>query len=71
MEEIRDYKGRLACKGDATTGNIESIYKGHRTKTCLSVGDSFVVERDGIITEVTRISTDAFQVESHTDIECY
>ena len=70
MEEIRDCKGRLVCKGDAQTGEIESIYKGNRTRTCLAVGKSFIVQRDGITTEITRTSNSSLQVQS-CDIECF
>lgn len=31
MEEIRDCLGRLACCGNAATGYVSSLYKGHRT----------------------------------------
>lgn len=65
MEVIRDCKGRVACKGDAATGDVESAYKGHKTRTRLSIGEVFTIERDDIITKVTRISTTAFRVESH------
>lgn len=65
VETIRDCKGRIACKGDAHTGVIEAVYKGHRTRTQLSIGEAFTVEREGIVTEVTRISSTAFRVESH------
>ena len=65
METIRDCKNRVACKGDATTGLVESLYKGFETSTLLSVGAAFVIKRDGVVTKITRISTTAFQVESH------
>lgn len=65
MEEIRDCLGRLACCGDAATGYISSLYKGHRTTAYLSVGETFIVERDPTRTEVTRITTSAFEVHSY------
>ncbi len=64
MEDIRDFKGRLACKGDAGTGLIESVFKGCRTRTRLPFGEVFTVERDGIVTDVTRLNDHAFHVES-------
>lgn len=65
MEEIRDCKGRLACKGNAETGAIVCMYKGYKTSTNLGVGDKFTIEREGIETVITRISPLAFAVESH------
>ena len=65
METFRDCKNRVACMGDATTGLVESLYKGVKTRTELPVGAVFTVERDHVITKITRISTTAFQVESH------
>ena len=63
MEEIRDCKGRLACKGNAATGFVEAIYKGQKTRTTLPVGETFTIEREGVVTKVIRISTTAFKIE--------
>lgn len=65
MEEIRDCHGRLACCGDATTGYISSLYKGHRTTAFLAVGETFTVERDDARTDVIRISASAFKVKRY------
>ena len=65
MEEIRDYRGRLACCGNAATGYISSLYKGHRTTVYLSVGETFTVERDDAKTDVTRVTTSSFKVCSY------
>lgn len=65
METFRDCKNRIACMGDAATGLVESLYKGCKTRTLLPIGAAFTVERDEVITKVTRISTTAFQVESY------
>lgn len=68
MEEIRDCMNRLACKGNAATGFVESVYKGQKTRTRLAIGETFTIERSGIVTNVKRISTTAFQVESQHNI---
>lgn len=65
MQELRDCKGRIACMGNAATGLVECLYKGHRTRTRLDVGDKFTVEREGIETIITRVSDMAFAVDSH------
>ena len=52
MEEIRDCKGRLACKGNAATGFVEAMYKGQKTRTTLSIGERFTIEREGVVTEI-------------------
>lgn len=65
MEILRDCIGRIACKGDATTGLIETLYKGHKTRTKIPIGEKFIIEREDTVTTITRINTTAFQVESH------
>jgi len=65
MEEIRDCNGRIACKGNATTGLVEVAYKRCRNSTHLPVGGTFTIEREGTVTMVSRISTNAFHIESH------
>jgi len=65
MQDIKDCKGRLACKADAATGAVEQAYKGCKTSTQLPVGGSLTIERDAIVTVITRISPTNFQVDSH------
>lgn len=65
MEEIRDCKGRIACKGNANTGLIEVVYKRCKTSTQISIDGTFKIEREGVVTIVTRINDSAFYVESH------
>ena len=62
--EFRDCLGRLAATGDAITGLVENRYKGQKTKTRLGIGESLTIERENVITIITRISTTAFNVES-------
>ena len=65
MVEFRDCKGRLAATGNAKTGLVENHYKGQKTKARLRIGESLTIERENVITTITRISTTAFNVESH------
>ncbi|MCI2105514.1 MAG: hypothetical protein LKK00_02165 [Intestinimonas sp.] len=65
MKKIRDCIGHLACCGDAKTGYITSLYKGHRTSTYLAVGETFTIERPDTKTEITRITDSTFRVVSH------
>ena len=65
MEILRDCIGRIACKGDAATGLIETLYKGHKTRTMIPIGEKFIIEREDTVTTVTRISNKIFHVESH------
>lgn len=62
--EFRDCTGRLAATGDATTGLVENRYKGQKTKALLRIGESLTIERENVITTITRISITAFNVES-------
>ena len=65
MEEIRDCNGRLACLGNAETGDVICKYRGQKTKARLAVGENFIVEREGIETIITRVSKWKFNVDSH------
>ncbi|MPN04989.1 hypothetical protein SDC9_152238 [bioreactor metagenome] len=65
MEILRDCIGRIACKGDASTGLIETLYKGHKTRTMIPIGEKFIIEREDTVTTVTRISNKIFHVESY------
>lgn len=64
MEPIQDCIGRLACKFDTRTGLLEQAHKGCKTRTILHPGDSFTIEREGIITVITRTDTSAVKVTS-------
>ena len=68
MEEIRDCRGRLVCKADASTGAVEMQYKGLRAKTCLPLGSVMTIEREGAVTIVTRTHQLSFSVESHDQV---
>lgn len=65
MQNIKDCKGRLTCRGDALTGLVESLYKGQLTSTILSPGEVFTIERQGVITEVLRTGYNTFSVRSY------
>ena len=65
MQDIKDCKGRLTCRGDALTGLVESLYKGQLTSTILSPGEVFTIERQGAITEVLRTGYNTFSVRSY------
>lgn len=65
MEELHDCRNRLVCMGDSTTGLVESLYKGHKTSTYLSIGEKFVIERQDVTTTITLTSNGTFSVESH------
>lgn len=65
MVEFRDCKGRLAATGDERTGMVENRYKGQKAKAVLSIGESFTIERDNIVTVITRVSDSHFRVNSY------
>lgn len=64
MEDIRDCIGRIACKGNAATGLIEVAYKRCKTSTQIPIGGTLRIEREGVLTIVTRLNDSAFHVES-------
>ena len=64
MEEIRDFRGRLAWIAEPDTGYVETIYKGQKAGVILPVGATFLVERDGIRTTVTRNTKETITTKS-------
>ena len=65
MQDIKDCKDRLTCRGDALTGLVESLYKGQLTSTILSPGEIFTIERQGVVTEVLRTRYNTFNIRSY------
>ena len=68
MIPLHDCLGRLACMGNPATGFVECVYKGHKTSTTLEVGESFTVERQNIITIITRTPNNHFDICSHKTV---
>ena len=64
MFQIRDCIGRLACVVDTKTGLLEQAHKGCKTRIILRPGETFTIEREGIITDITRTETSAVKVNS-------
>ena len=54
--------------GDAETGLIESIYKGCKVCTKIPVGEVFIIERENVITKITRANTVTFEVDSYANV---
>lgn len=61
---FHDCLGRLACIGNPEMGVVECLYKGNKTSAVIAVGGSFTVERQDIVTIITRVATHDFKVES-------
>lgn len=64
MEVIRDCVGRVVCKGDAGSGLIEIKYRDLVVQAILTTGETYTIEREGIITTVTRTNDSHFSVSS-------
>lgn len=64
MIPFYDCLGRLACKGNPETGLVECLYKGNKTSAILAIGESFTVERQDIVTIITRVAAHDFKVDS-------
>lgn len=54
MEIIRDCLGRIVCKVNAADGTVETKYGKIRVLTRVAIGDSYCIERDNVVTWVTR-----------------
>ncbi len=65
MEVIRDYKGRVVCMANASDGLIEIKYRDIMVRAIVDIGGTYTVEREGIITKVTRTSESHFSVSSY------
>lgn len=61
-QTIRDEKGRVACVADPLTGIIEIKYNKIFVQTVLEIGKSLTIEREGVVTTLTRLSTTDFHV---------
>lgn len=68
MIPIHDCLGRLACMACRETGLIECLYKGHKTSMILAIGETFTVERQGIVTVITRVTANDFSVKSRKTV---
>ncbi|OXS26897.1 MAG: hypothetical protein BI182_12260 [Acetobacterium sp. MES1] len=67
MERIHDCKGRMACMGNVKTGLLEVLHKKHRTSATIPNGGIFKIEREDVITIVTRMN-DKFEIQSYEKI---
>ena len=64
MIPFHDCLGRLACMRGSETGLVECLYKGNKTSAVLAIGETFTVERQDIVTIITRVAVHDFKVES-------
>lgn len=64
MEQIRDCLGRIVCKGNPGSGFIEIRYRDLTVQAILAIGDSYTVEREKVVTTITRTSKLRFSVSS-------
>lgn len=64
MIDIYDCKNRLICKGNPVTGFVETKYQKQVTRTRLQIHDCIIIERDRVLTKITRIDNEQFKIES-------
>ena len=50
--------------GNPETGLVECLYKGNKNSAVLAGWENFTVERQDIVTIITRVATHNFKVES-------
>ena len=62
--DIYDCKQRLVCRGDPSTGFVETKYQKQITKTILPLKMYLIIERDRVWTKITRVNNVDFHVES-------
>ena len=68
MIPFHDCLGRLACMVNPEAGLVECLYKGNKTSAVLAIGESFTVERQDIVTIITRVTAHDFKVESQKKV---
>ena len=66
IEEIRDARDRLVCKGDASSGMIIVKQKETVHRTLLAVGQEYIIERGDALTVIKRESIDGFKVRNYS-----
>jgi hypothetical protein len=54
--------------GNPESGLVECLYKGNKTSAVLAIGESFTVERQDIVTIITRVTAHDFKVESQKKV---
>lgn len=65
MDIIRDCKGRVVCKANTSNGQIEIKYRDIVVRATVDIGSTYTVERDSVITQITRTSESHFSVSSY------
>ncbi len=65
LKPYKDCRERCICYADPATGEIEHEYKREKTSTQIPIGGKYRVERDDVITILTRISDQEFTVDSY------
>lgn len=64
-KEYRDRLNRIVCYADGVTGEIWHEYRKVKTKTTVPIGGTFSVEREGVMTILTRTGAPEFDVTSY------
>ena len=54
MTEIRDTSGKIICKVEEKTGQLDCQYKDYSIRTSLHPGQSILIRRDQCLTRITR-----------------
>ena len=67
MEEIRDARNRLVCKGDASSGMIIIKHKEIVHRAYLALGQEHTIERGDTLTIIKRESSDGFKVRKFSE----
>lgn len=62
---IKNCGDHIVCYADPETGELVSRYKKQTTRTTVPIGGSVMIARDGIVTEIIRVSTSEFKVNSY------
>lgn len=65
LKRYDDCKGHCVCYADPETGLVEHEYRKVKTKSHIQVGDEYVIEKEGIVTVLKRISTKKIEVKSY------
>jgi hypothetical protein len=65
MKAYKDCRERCVCYADAETGLIKHEYRHEKTSTHIPIGGTYRIERDSIVTILTRVNRQEFRKESY------
>lgn len=61
---VKDAKNNKVCEIDENSGDVFVKYKGFSSKFNLSIGNGFIITRNGVRTEIYRKTERKYEIKS-------